>query len=158
MHGPRDMECDGQNFLPFWTVFCPFTPCVINNNHMMYSSWNTERNGQNFLSIWTIFCPFTPLTTRKIKLLKKWKKQLKILSFSKCVPYRQNFLTFCTIFCTFTPLTNQKIKMLKKPKIHLEISPFYICVPQIIIRRYMVPEIWCGMDRWKRWHRGGCPT
>ena len=28
----------------------------------------------NFLLFWTIFCTFSPLTTRKIKILKKWKK------------------------------------------------------------------------------------
>ena len=41
---------------------------------------------QNFLWFWTVFCPFTELTTRKIKILKKWKKDLKILSFYTCVP------------------------------------------------------------------------
>ena len=25
MHGSSDMECNRQNFLSFWTVFCPFT-------------------------------------------------------------------------------------------------------------------------------------
>ena len=34
--------------------------CTINNNHLMYGSWDIERVGQNFLSFWTIFCPFTP--------------------------------------------------------------------------------------------------
>ena len=38
------MVCNRQNFLSFWTVFCPFTP------------------------------PPSPLTTWKIKILKKWKK------------------------------------------------------------------------------------
>ena len=42
--------------------------CTINNNPMMYGSWNMEGKGQNFLSFWTIFCPFTPLTTQKIKI------------------------------------------------------------------------------------------
>ena len=36
---------------------------------------------QNYLSFWVTFCPFTPLTTRKIKILKKWKKHLEISSF-----------------------------------------------------------------------------
>ena len=44
--------------------------CNINDNHMMYGSWDTERDGHNFLSFWTISYPFTPLTTRKIKILK----------------------------------------------------------------------------------------
>ena len=145
------MECNRQNFLSFWTVFCLFTPlttrkitilkkwtkrleilsfytyvpkmtiiwcmvpeisrrteffvildyfllfyppnnqknqnfenikkvpgdiiilhkCAINDNHMMYGSWDMKHDGQNFLSFWTVFCPFT---TQKIKILKNWKK------------------------------------------------------------------------------------
>ena len=34
---------------------------------LRYEAW------QSFLSFWDIFCPFTPIT-RKIKILKKWKK------------------------------------------------------------------------------------
>ena len=49
--------------------------CTINHDHVMYGSRDMERDRQNFLSFWTIFCPITPLTTRKIKVLKKWKKQ-----------------------------------------------------------------------------------
>ena len=60
--------------------------CTINDNHMMYGSWDMECDGQNFLSFWTVFCPFTPLTTQKIKILKKWKKHLEILSFYTSVP------------------------------------------------------------------------
>ena len=26
MYGSQDMEHDRQNFLSFWTIFCPFTP------------------------------------------------------------------------------------------------------------------------------------
>ena len=48
----------------------------INDNYMMYGSWNMERQEQNFLSFGTVFCPFTHLMTRKvkIKILKKMKK------------------------------------------------------------------------------------
>ena len=71
------MERDGQNFLPFWTAFLPFTPpplnnpesqnfekmkkapgditilqmCSINHKYMMYEAWSaTDR----------IFCHFGP--------------------------------------------------------------------------------------------------
>ena len=104
-YGSWDMKRDGQNFLSFWTVFLPFYPpnnsknqnfeklkktpgdiiilhmCTINDNHMMYGSWDMKRDGQNFLSFWTVFWPFTPLTTQKIKILKNWKKHLEISSF-----------------------------------------------------------------------------
>ena len=110
-HGSWDIEHDGQNFLSFWNTVCPFTSittqkikilkkwrkkktprdiitlhkCVINDNNMMYGSWNMKCDGQNFLSFWTAFCPFTPLTTRKIKLLKNWKKLMEI-SFYTSAP------------------------------------------------------------------------
>ena len=110
MYNSWDMKRDGQNFLSFWTVFLPFYPpnnsknqnfeklkktpgdiiilhmCTINDNHMMYGSWDMKRDRQNFLSFWTVFCHFAPLATRKIKILKNWKKHLEILSFYTCVP------------------------------------------------------------------------
>ena len=71
-----DMECDRQNFLSFWTIFCPFTPPPLttqkikilknekkpgdiimlhvstkNNDHMIYGSWNMVHKGQT--GMWT---------------------------------------------------------------------------------------------------------
>ena len=46
---------------------------------MIYGSWDMKHNRLNFLSFWTIFCPFTSLKTWKIKILKKWKQQKKML-------------------------------------------------------------------------------
>ena len=81
MYGSWDMECNGQNFLSCSTIFCTFTPlktwkikilkkisedviilhmCTINDNQMMYGSWDMKHDEENFLSFWTIFCPFTP--------------------------------------------------------------------------------------------------
>ena len=47
--------------------------CTINDNHMLYGSWDMERDRQNSLSFWTFFCPFTPLTTWKINFWKNEK-------------------------------------------------------------------------------------
>ena len=98
MYGSWDIERNGQDFLSFWTIFCPFTPSnnfknqnfekmkkkpgyniilhkhTINDNHMMYGSRDMKCDRQNFLSFWTAFCPFTPLTTQKSKIFKNWKK------------------------------------------------------------------------------------
>ena len=93
-------------FLSFWAIFWPFWQpkksklwkknmaeniiilylCITNDNHMMYGSWNMECERENFLSFWTIFCPFTTITTQKIKILKKWKKCLEMLSFYTSAP------------------------------------------------------------------------
>ena len=100
---------------------------TINNNHMMYGSWDMKFNRQNFL-FWAIFCPFTPLTTRKIKILKKWKNQLDISSFYtnalKIMIICYNVPeTWCKIyifhfglFSPFYPITAQKTKLKKKKK------------------------------------------
>ena len=104
--------------------------------------------------IWAIFCPLTLLTTWKMKVLKKWNKHLKILSFYTCIPQMmiiwcivpeiwsttdRTYLSFWAMFCTFTPLTTQKIKILKKWKQDLEISSFYTSVLKIMIICYIVP-------------------
>ena len=68
---------------------------TINDNYMMYCSWDIEHDGQNFLSFWTISCPFTLLTTQKIKILKKWKKHLEISSFYICAP--KIMIRWCTV-------------------------------------------------------------
>ena len=44
---------------------------------------------------WAIFCPLTLLTTQKIKVLKKWKKHLEILSFCTHVP--QKIIIWCMV-------------------------------------------------------------
>ena len=97
MYGFWDKKLDRQNFFIFLDHFLPFYPpnnpknknfekmkkspgdmilhkCNINDNHMMYGSWDMEHERQNLLSLWTIFCFFIPLTTWKIKILKNWRK------------------------------------------------------------------------------------
>ena len=139
---------------------------TINDNHMIYGSWDNKGSRQKFLSSWNILCPFTPLTHNpKNQTLKKMKKTPGdiIILHSKCtindnhMMYgfwdmkhdRQNFWLFWTVFCTFTlPLTNQKIKILKnwkkkkKKKKCLEISSLHSSLPKIMIICYTVPEIW----------------
>ena len=105
IYGSWDMEHGELNFLSFPTIFWTFTPlktwkikilknwkkfpgdimilqmCIINDNHMIYGSWDMEWNWQSFFVILDNFYSFASLTTLKIKILKKWKKCLKILSF-----------------------------------------------------------------------------
>ena len=86
-----------------------------------------------------MFCFLTLLTTHKIKILKKWKKCLDVLSFYTCVPQMTIMIYGCwyigqnisrqtktfviwSYFCLYTPLKIQKIKILKKWKTLLEIS------------------------------------
>ena len=93
--------------------------CTINENHMMYGSWNMRSNRHNFLSFWTIFCPFIPpWQPSKTKLLKNEEKKT-----SRYYPFtyvyhnndhmmygswdkecnRQNFLSFIPYFALYFP-------------------------------------------------------
>ena len=106
--------------------------CTINHNYMMYGSWYMKRYGQSFFLFCAIFCCFISLTTRKITILKKWKKMPGyIIILHKCTKNNDHMLhcswdtmrdgcnscfLFWAIFCPFTPLTTQKTKILKRWK------------------------------------------
>ena len=51
-----------------------FLMCAINENHMMYGSWNMEHNRQNFFVILDHLLPFYPLNNPENQNYKKWKK------------------------------------------------------------------------------------
>ena len=63
-----------------------FTYVYQNHDHLVYASWDMKCNTFFFLVILRHFCSFIPLITWKIKVLKKWKRSLEILSFYTCVP------------------------------------------------------------------------
>ena len=66
--------------------------CTKNHNHRRYGSWDTEWDRQKFLSFWSIVWSFTPLLIPKIKIWKKCKKHLEILSFYTSVPQMTNMM------------------------------------------------------------------
>ena len=152
MYVPWNTECDRLfvilgHFLHFTPLLTPIRKiwknvkkpspfalhrCTMNEDHIIYDSWDIRHNKEIFLSFWVIFCPLTLLTTQEIKLLKKIKKKkkkkkkminLEILSFDTCVP---QMMIWCMVpgiwsatdriflildhFCPFTLQTNQKIK------------------------------------------------
>ena len=107
--------------------------CNINEDHLIYGSWNIRCNRQKFSTFSAIFCPFSPLTIWKIKILRLKKTPGDITILHICTinnnhmmhgswdmeHERHNFLSFWTIFCPFTPLPSsppqwtQKIKIMK---------------------------------------------
>ena len=114
---------------------------------LRYGVWQTE-----FFSLWTIFCPSTPLTTWKITILMKWKKNNSsrcyhfIHVYHKWKPDDVFFLRYkawkTKRFVILGNLDNPpKIKNLKKKNKNLEISSFETREPKIMIIRYTVPEI-----------------
>ena len=102
---------------------------TINEDHMIYGSWNIRCNRQNFCHFGP-FLPFhPPLTTWKIKILKTWKETKRYHFMHvhyKCQSYDVRFLRygvqqieFFAILDHFCPLTSvwaQKIKILEKNK------------------------------------------
>ena len=127
-----DKECNRHNFLSFCAIFAilphywpqklkfgknvkkPWDIILlnmrtINEDHMMYDSWDIRYEGQSFLSIWAIFWTLTLLTTSEF--WKNFKKHVEILSFYTCVP--QMRIIWCMvpeiwsvtdrIFCHFVP-------------------------------------------------------
>ena len=63
--------------LSFYTYMC-----TINEDHMIYGSWNIGCDRQNFLSFWAILCHFGSLTTQKIKILKLKKNTWRYYHFT----------------------------------------------------------------------------
>ena len=110
------------------------------------------------------FCPFTVLRTRKIKILRKWKKRSgDITILHKCTKNHDHMLhcswdtthdgcnfyfSFWAIFCPFTPPSsnnpkNQNFNKMKKMPGDIIILQ---CVPKIMITWCTIPEIWSSMD------------
>ena len=117
---------------------------------MMYGSWDIRYDKKSF---WMIFCPLTLLTTWKIKLLKKRKKSLKILSFYTCIP--QMMIIWCMIpeiwstrgriFCHFGLFfallpsnnpANHNFEKMKNMPVDIIILHMFIC------------DKWKSYDKW----------
>ena len=143
--------------------------CIINDNHIMYGSWNMGRDKQIFFHFWSLFCSFTPLTTAKSKFWKKWKKlpgDIIILHkgtknhdhMLQCSPDtirgKCNFyFSFWAIFFPFTPLTTQKIYFFLKEKDTWRYHHFTHVYEKLWLHDITVPEIWCTTDgRQNKWH------
>ena len=109
------------------------TPSLV-----LYSSKNRLKTCEQFAlldpripmrGIWTVFMPFYPVTSKKVKILKKWKKKMPgdIIILHKCTKSHDHMLycswevahdscnfqfSFWAIFCPFQP----KKSKLKKNK------------------------------------------
>ena len=116
MYYSWDMECYRQNFFLFWTIFGPFTPptplhnsknhnfekmkrtpgdimilhkCTINDNYMIYGSWDINHNSQIFFVILGHFLHFyLPKSpkTQNFKKMKFYTSATKIMIICYTVP------------------------------------------------------------------------
>ena len=99
-----------EHFFWFWTIFCPFTNLKTwkikifkkwkNCLEISFNTFATEMiiiwcmvpeiwsvTDRIFCHFWLLFCSFTLPTPQKIKILKKGKNCLKILSFYSTINY-----------------------------------------------------------------------
>ena len=104
--------------------------CTVNENHMMYSSWDMECKRQNFVSFQPLFLLFySPNNPAKQTFEKKKKAPGYISSFYKTVP--QMTITWCMVpqiwsvtqffvildhFLPFYNPSNQKTQIFEKMK------------------------------------------
>ena len=90
----------------------------INDNHMMYGSWDMERNRQCFV-VWANFCPFYPTNNLKNQNFEKLKKKLGDLELSYETQSRHdssrhlNFFSF-SVYHRATPQTQWTKQTVKK--------------------------------------------
>ena len=150
--------------------------CTINEDHVMYGSWDLKHNKQTSLSFWATFCPLTLLTTWKFKILKNEKNARRYYILHKHTKNHDHML-YCSwdvahdvnvifhlahMFCPFTHLTVQKIKILKKwkKKTRRGTSILHMCTQNYDHMMYNSRDMVCNRqtDGRKKWHRGGCPT
>ena len=71
---PSSME--NQNFEKMKKmpgVIITLHKCTINDNHMMYGSWDMKPNRNKFLSFWPNFCPFYSINNPKNQNFGKMK-------------------------------------------------------------------------------------
>ena len=104
---------------------------TINDSHKIYGSWYMKCNRHFFLAFCAISCPFTSITAQKMKIWRKWKRTLEILSFNTSVPkimiicftvpeiWRDKcncYFSFWTIFWPFYHPNSPKNENFKKKK------------------------------------------
>ena len=139
--------------LSFYTYMC-----IINENHMMYGSWNKRSNRQKFSTFWAIFWPFRPLTTWKMKILTLKKAPGDIIILHICtindnhMIYDSWDMELYIIFCYSGPFIAllphygpRKSKFSKKMKKTPE--DIIILQTEMTIIWCMVSQIWSAMDR-----------
>ena len=126
----------------------------------MWRRWGTP---QNFLltfidELWK---------TRKIRILKKWKKIAGDIIILRMCTKNHNHMRYSswnTEKDKFFVILGHFFALYKTLQKCQEISSFYTCVPKVMIRWCTVPQTWCATDgrtdgrTEKVTYGGGCPT
>ena len=113
IYGSWDMECNGQNFLSLWTIFCTFTPLTTQKIKIykknawryyhfthMYHKWQSYDVWLLRYWVWQrIFCHFEPFfalsPSEQPKKSKFWKNEKTpgvIIILQKCTKNHDHML------------------------------------------------------------------
>ena len=119
MYGSWDTEWDRQNFLSFWTIFCPFALYKNQNFNIEKNTWR--------------YYHFTHLH-------HKWQScDVWFLSYG--VQWTEFFIILDCFLLFYPPKQPKKSKFWKNEKNGMDILSFYTGVTQMTIIWCMVPEI-----------------
>ena len=126
---PWDKECDRQNFLPFWAIFCSFTTLTtwkIKNFEKM-KKWKKKKNTWRYYHFTNVY--------------QKWQSN-DVLFLRYRAQQTEFFVILGCFLCFYLTNNTKKSTFWKKErKKPLEISSFYTSVPKTTIIFYTVPEI-----------------
>ena len=102
--------------------------CNINDNNMMYGSWDKKHKEQNFCHFGPFFCPFTPHNPKNQNFEKPKKTPWDIIILHKCIKNYDHML-YCSwdvtdvivifhfgLFFSLYPPNSPKKQNLKKMK------------------------------------------
>ena len=155
-----------------------FHMCTINNDHMMYASWNMELNRHNLLSFGPFFALLPPNNN-----FEKNKKTPGYIILHKCIKNHDRtlycswdmtwwdviFCSFWAIFCHFICPMAWKSKFFKNEKVsscsyHFTHMYQKLWSHDVWFLRYGAWQTNEQMERWtdtqteKVTYRDGCPT
>ena len=148
--------------------------CTKNHDHMLHYSWDMARDVCNwYFLFWAIFALLTPYQQEKWNFQKKWKKTPGDIIISQKRPKNHDHMLYCSwdmardtwnyyffILGYFLPFNLPPLPNSPKNENKAWRYNHFTRVPKIMVRSWLVPEIWCVTDRRtkKVTHRGGCPT
>ena len=129
---------------------------TINENHIMYDSWDMEHDRQNFFAFWTIFCPFTPpssppspLTTQKPRESKFWKNEKNTWRYHHFTQVYHKWQSYDIWFLRYE---------VHQPEFFCHLGSSWLDSDRILARLmiigYTVPEIWHVTDVIVIFHSG----
>ena len=134
MYGSWDTECDRQNYLSFWTIFCPLTPLTTPKTKF----WKTEKNTWRY--------HFT-------QVCHKW--QSYDVWFLRYQAWQTEFFCHFGLLFALLPPNNPKSQNFEKlKKIPGDITILHKCTKNHDHMLYCFIDVTCNRFNWFFFHFG----